>query len=168
VNGRWQVVEVAWGWCGLRRDEGGLTRVSLPAVQRDAAVAAVAGGAAEALADPLLREAAALLVAYFAGERVAFDLPLDPRGVGPFGLKVLRACARIPHGATSTYGELARAAGSPGGARAVGQALGRNPLPVVIPCHRVIGADGRLVGFGAGLAVKRRLLALEGIEVAGA
>lgn len=160
---RWRVVEVAWGWCGLRRSEGGLSRVSLPAAERAAAVQAVAGGAVEAANDPLLSAAAELLMAYFAGRRVAFDLPLDLGGRGDFTRAVLEACAAIPWGVTRTYGELAAEVGSPRAARAVGQALGRNPLPVLIPCHRVIGADGRLVGFGSGLALKRRLLEHEGI-----
>ena len=160
---RWQVVEVAWGWCGLQRGEAGLTRVSLPSPRRADAVQAVSAGAEEAESDPLLAGAAALLTAYFSGERIAFDLPLELRGVGAFGLDVLRACAAIPWGSTRTYGGLAARVGSPGAARAVGQALGRNPLPVLIPCHRVIGADGRLVGFGSGLPLKRRLLEHEGI-----
>jgi methylated-DNA-[protein]-cysteine S-methyltransferase len=125
----------------------------------------VAGSGAPDADDPLLGEAARLLEGYFAGRGVCFDLPLDPAGISGFGRAVLDACARIPHGATATYGELAAQIGRPGAARAVGQALGRNPLPVVIPCHRVIGADGRLVGFGSGLGMKRRLLELEGIDV---
>ena len=103
---------------------------------------------------------------YFDGEALRFDLPVAPAGMGPFGLRVLAACAQIPWGETRSYGEIAAAAGSPRGARAAGQALGRNPVPVIVPCHRVIGADGSLVGFGSGLDTKQRLLALE--RIAGA
>jgi methylated-DNA-[protein]-cysteine S-methyltransferase len=97
---------------------------------------------------------------YFAGERTAFDLPLRPVGSG-FELAVWDQLTRIPYGATRSYGSVAAAVGEPGGAQAVGSANGRNPLAVVIPCHRVIGADGSLVGFGGGLARKRFLLDLE-------
>jgi methylated-DNA-[protein]-cysteine S-methyltransferase len=97
---------------------------------------------------------------YFAGERTAFDLPLQPRG-SPFELAVWEQLTRIPYGETRSYGYIAAAVGEPGGAQAVGAANGRNPLAVVVPCHRVIGADGTLVGFGGGLPRKRFLLDLE-------
>lgn len=103
---------------------------------------------------------------YLAGERREFGSPLDLCLVrGNFGRVVLARLAEVPFGALVTYGELARAAGRPGAARAVGGAVGRNPLPIVIPCHRVIAADGRLGGFSAGLPNKRALLALEGHTV---
>lgn len=102
------------------------------------------------------------LEAYFAGERTAFDLPLAPHGT-PWQLEVWAALREIPYGQTASYGEIARALGRPPGAsRAVGAANGRNPIAVIVPCHRVIGADGTLVGFGGGLDRKRALLALEG------
>jgi methylated-DNA-[protein]-cysteine S-methyltransferase len=97
---------------------------------------------------------------YFAGERTAFDLPLRPVG-SDFELAVWDQLTRIPYGETRSYGFVARAVGEPGGAQAVGAANGRNPLAVVVPCHRVIGADGSLVGFGGGLPRKRFLLDLE-------
>ena len=97
---------------------------------------------------------------YFAGTRQLFDLPLHPLGT-PFQLAVWRELARIPYGATRSYGELARRIGQPRAVRAVGAANGRNPLPIVLPCHRVIGADGSLTGFGGGLPTKRFLLAME-------
>jgi len=98
---------------------------------------------------------------YFAGERETFDLPLAPRGSG-FQAEVWRALTRIPYGGTTTYGELARTLGHPTAARAVGAANGANPLSIVIPCHRVIGADGGLTGYAGGVERKRYLLALEG------
>jgi methylated-DNA-[protein]-cysteine S-methyltransferase len=107
-----------------------------------------------------LREVIAQLEAYFAGERRGFDLPLAPEGT-PFQREVWSALLAIPYGETVSYGELARRLGRPNASRAVGAANGRNPIPIIIPCHRVIGADGSLTGFGGGLAIKRRLLELE-------
>ena len=115
----------------------------------------------EAPDHPVLSRAAAQLAEYFAGRRKAFDLPLAPAGT-PFQQAVWRALADIPFGETRTYAGLARALGRPRAARAVGAANGRNPLPIVLPCHRVIGSDGGLTGYAGGLAVKRRLLELEG------
>ncbi|GLQ88975.1 methylated-DNA--[protein]-cysteine S-methyltransferase [Dyella flagellata] len=97
---------------------------------------------------------------YFAGERTSFDLPLHPIGTA-FQVAVWQALAKIPYGATISYGELAQRIGQPQAMRAVGAANGRNPLPIVLPCHRVIGANGSLTGFGGGLPTKRFLLAME-------
>jgi methylated-DNA-[protein]-cysteine S-methyltransferase len=110
--------------------------------------------------DALLREADEQLSAYFAGELRRFDLPLSPRGTD-FQRRVWDAVAAVPYGTTTTYSRLAAAIGSPSATRAVGAANGRNPLPIVVPCHRVIGASGALTGYGGGLDVKRALLALE-------
>ncbi len=98
---------------------------------------------------------------YFAGERRTFSVRLAPQGT-PFQLSVWQALRAIPYGETLSYGELARRLGCPGGARAVGLANGANPLPIIVPCHRVIGVDGSLTGFGGGLLIKRALLTLEG------
>ena len=100
------------------------------------------------------------LDAYFAGERTAFDLPLAPAGT-PFQLRVWDELRRIPYGTTTSYGELAARLGQPTASRAVGLANGRNPISVVVPCHRVIGANGSLTGFGGGTERKRLLLDLE-------
>ncbi len=111
---------------------------------------------------PVLDEAARQLDAYFAGELVAFDLPLELNG-SEFNRRCWLALASIPYGQTVSYGEQARRLGlGHDAARAVGAANGRNPLPLVLPCHRVIGADGSLTGFGGGLDVKRFLLEHEG------
>jgi methylated-DNA-[protein]-cysteine S-methyltransferase len=110
----------------------------------------------------LLDEAAAQLAAYFAGDRIDFDLPLDLDGT-EFQRQCWLALASIPYGQTVSYGEQARRLGlGPDAARAVGAANGQNPLPLVLPCHRVIGADGSLTGFGGGLHLKRFLLEHEG------
>ncbi len=111
---------------------------------------------------PLLLETLHQLEAYFHGERTAFDLPLDLRGT-PFQMRVWEEVARIPYGQTRTYGMIAEAIGKPLAARAVGQAVGRNPIVIVIPCHRVIAANGKLGGFSSGLWRKEALLVLEGI-----
>jgi methylated-DNA-[protein]-cysteine S-methyltransferase len=98
---------------------------------------------------------------YFAGSRRDFDLPLDLR-VAPFHADVLAQLARVPYGQTETYGALAAKAGRPKAARAVGTVMNRNPIPIVLPCHRIVGANGTLTGYAGGLDVKLRLLQLEG------
>jgi methylated-DNA-[protein]-cysteine S-methyltransferase len=108
-----------------------------------------------ALAEPIRQ-----LRAYFAGELQTFDLPLAPQGT-PFQLEVWRRLRDIPYGETISYGELARRIGNPQASRAVGLANGANPISIVIPCHRVIGSNGKLTGYGGGLEVKEKLLALE-------
>lgn len=97
---------------------------------------------------------------YFAGKRIEFDLPLAPEGTD-FQRNVWRRLQEIPYGETISYGELAKRIGNPKASRAVGAANGQNPIPIVIPCHRVIGANGKLTGFGGGLPTKEALLALE-------
>jgi len=107
-----------------------------------------------------LAEAIRQLKAYFAGELEDFDLSLAPQGT-PFQQKVWSELQKIPYGKTTSYGELARRIGNPNASRAVGLANGSNPIPIVIPCHRVIGSNGRLTGYGGGLPIKEKLLALE-------
>jgi methylated-DNA-[protein]-cysteine S-methyltransferase len=109
----------------------------------------------------VLGETVRQLDEYFAGTRRAFDLDLAPQGTA-FQLAVWEALRAIPHGATVSYGDIARAVGRPNAVRAVGQANGRNPLAIVVPCHRVIGSDHSLTGYGGGIDHKRTLLALEG------
>ena len=117
----------------------------------------------------VLRSAAAVdnahreLDEYFAGRRHAFDLAVDLRGLTPFSERVLHELARVPFGETATYAGLAERAGKPKAARAVGTIMNRNPIPIVLPCHRIIGANGSLVGYGGGLDRKVALLTLEGV-----
>ena len=99
---------------------------------------------------------------YFSGRRRSFDLSIDLRGAAPFTAEVLDQLARVPYGQTATYGELASRVGHPRSARAVGTVMNRNPVPIVLPCHRVVGASGSLVGYGGGLERKEQLLRLEG------
>ena len=129
--------------------------------QDGAAPVQLAGHITEDPGRPILRQAARQLAEYFAGKRTVFNLPLDLRGT-PFQLAVWRSLATIPYGHTLSYGEQAALIGRPRAVRAVGQANGRNPVPIILPCHRVIGADGSLGGFSGGLALKRTLLRREG------
>ncbi|WP_419908015.1 methylated-DNA--[protein]-cysteine S-methyltransferase [Candidatus Poriferisodalis sp.] len=115
----------------------------------------------EAPDHPILRQAAHQLNEYFDGDRTSFDVPLDLRGT-PFQEAAWRALGDIPYGSTRSYGEQAALIGRPKAVRAIGQANGRNPVPIVLPCHRVIGADGSLTGFGGGLDLKTQLLQHEG------
>lgn len=109
--------------------------------------------------DPVRRE----LDEYFEGRRHGFDLSVDLRGLTPFSERVLGELALVPFGETATYAQLAARAGNPKAARAVGTIMNRNPVPIVLPCHRVVGADGSLVGYGGGLERKETLLRLEGV-----
>ena len=113
-------------------------------------------------APTVLGDTAAQLEEYFAGQRRCFDLPLDLVGT-PFQQKIWRSLADIPYGSTVTYGQQAERIGRPSASRPVGAANGRNPVSIVLPCHRVIGANGSLTGFAGGLAAKRFLLDLEGV-----
>ena len=110
---------------------------------------------------PLLARGREELLEYLAGARRDFDLPLAPQGT-PFQQRVWAVLREIPYGQTRSYRELALAAGSPRGYRAVGMANHRNPIPILIPCHRAVGADGSLTGYAGGLELKRKLLELEG------
>jgi len=150
------------GWVCLAASDEGIAACTLPQPTAAAALAQVDEGlAAPARADALLPRAAQELRRYFAGKRVALDLPLGLSGLLDFTRRVLLAVARIPYGETRSYGQIARAAGRPNAARAVGQAMARNPLALIVPCHRVIGSSGGLIGFGGGLDLKRNLLEME-------
>lgn len=102
---------------------------------------------------------------YFSGKRKAFDVDVDLSGLTPFQSRVLAATAKIPFGEVSTYGTVAKRAGNPKASRAAGGALNSNPIPIVVPCHRVVGSTGALVGYAGGLDAKKRLLAIEGADV---
>jgi methylated-DNA-[protein]-cysteine S-methyltransferase len=132
-----------------------------------AALAAVPPGAVRRPGRPPLPEVRTQLAEYSAGERRSFAFPLAPRGT-EFERRVWQALTEIPYGETRSYAEIARAIGRPAACRAVGRANGRNPIALVIPCHRVIGSDGSLTGYGGGLELKRFLLDLEGAGQAAA
>jgi len=162
-------IQVAWGWVGIAWSAQGLVGVTLPQPDEAAALALLpapddqppdppAGLDLEALTDKLRR--------YFEEEQVVFDEPLDLAAGTAFQQRVWALTRDIPRGQTRTYGQLARQAGSPSAARAVGQAMAHNPWPVLVPCHRVVGHDGRLTGFGGGLEMKERMLVMEGARAA--
>jgi len=131
-------------------------------VDDDGALTRLGFGLGATSDDPRFAPVIAQLREYFAGERTAFELPLRPEGGTAFERRVWTELLSIPYGETASYGEIAARIGHPGKARAVGRANGRNPVAIVCPCHRVIGSDGSLTGFGGGLDVKRFLLEHEG------
>jgi methylated-DNA-[protein]-cysteine S-methyltransferase len=159
---RYDVVDSPVGELHVAATEGGLCRISYRADGWEDELARRFGvRVLRAPLDDIRRE----LDEYFAGRRREFDLPLDLR-VAPFHEQVLHELARVPYGSTETYGALAVKAGRPGAARAVGTVMNRNPIPIVLPCHRIVGATGALTGYAGGLDVKRHLLQLEGVILA--
>lgn len=161
----YHVFETRMGWVGIAGAGGRLSRLVLPRRAKREAVEALREGISGEFVetDHDFSGDAERLAAYFAGERVDFDCEPDTAGASPFDVRVWAAAREIGYGEVETYGWIAARTGQPGAARAVGQALGRNPIPVIVPCHRVIRSDGTLGGFGCGVDWKRRLLALEGI-----
>jgi len=141
----------------------GLCRISFdPQPEREAEWLAEAFGVKVLRAAKPVDDARRQLEEYFEGERTRFELPVDLRQSAPFSREILKRLARVPHGETTTYGALARAVGRPQAARAVGTVMNRNPIPIVLPCHRVVGANGSLTGYAGGLERKELLLKLEG------
>jgi methylated-DNA-[protein]-cysteine S-methyltransferase len=156
------------GWLGLVAGREGLAAVvSHPSEEEVRGRIAEGYPVAAPGENPLLAEAQRQFEEYFRGERRDFDLPLELPGIPPFSSAVLRQLVRVPYGATVTYGELAAAVGSPGAARAVGRAMATNPLPLVIPCHRVVGRGGKMTGYsgGEGIATKEWLLEHERLQL---
>lgn len=172
-----RATRVRYGWADtpvgrllVAASERGVCAIELGAIGDEArSLASLADFARRRLVGPELvadagavREACLQLAEYFDGRRRSFELPLDLHG-SPFAKSVWRQLLGLGFGETVSYGELARRLGIPGASRAVGRANGSNPVPIVVPCHRVLAAGGRLGGFSAGLETKRRLLALEGL-----
>jgi methylated-DNA-[protein]-cysteine S-methyltransferase len=149
------VLDSPVGSLTLVADDAGLRQINFP--QNGKPAAPDSGWHEDASA---LRETIRQLRAYFAGEIESFDLPLAPAGT-TFQQKVWSDLRKIPYGETISYGELAKRIGNPKASRAVGLANGSNPIPIIIPCHRVIGSNGKLTGYGGGLPIKEKLLALE-------
>jgi len=158
VDVRYDVVASPFGELFLAATPQGLCRISYTVEGQDELVARIFG--ARVLRSPL-DDVRRELDEYFEGHRREFDLPLDLR-VAPFHEAVLGELARVPYGRTDTYGHLASLVGRPKAARAVGTVMNRNPIPIVLPCHRIVGANGSLTGYGGGLDVKKALLELEG------
>ena len=168
-KGRYRsVFATEMGFCGVVASADGLLEVFTPFGETSAEemLRRIAARYPLAVAESqLTRQAADLLVRYFAGEAVTFDLAVDRQGFTPFQLAVYEVVARIPYGRVKTYAEVAGEANRPRAARGVGTAMARNPLPVIIPCHRVVGGSGDMTGYSApgGVASKRLLLAMEGM-----
>jgi methylated-DNA-[protein]-cysteine S-methyltransferase len=158
VDVRYDIVDSPIGGLFVAATERGLARIHFhPEGQEDELARIFGVRVLRAPLDDVRRE----LHEYFEGIRTTFDLPIDLR-VAPFHADVLRELALVPYGRTETYGALAARVGRPRAARAVGAVMNRNPIPIVLPCHRIVGANGSLTGYAGGLDVKRRLLELEG------
>ncbi|MEW5946364.1 MAG: methylated-DNA--[protein]-cysteine S-methyltransferase [bacterium] len=158
----WHCWENAWGWCGVAYTRKGIRRFTFGEEGMDALARRFAGGGArliwEKAPPPAVAGAVEQIDGYFDGLLREFSVPLDLEGYTDFTLRVWEAVSGVPYGGTVSYGELARKVGAPGAARAVGRALGANPAPVIIPCHRVIRKNGGLGGFSRGAGWKTRLL----------
>ena len=162
---KFSLLESDFGSIVLFARENHLSRLDLVASGPAEARSQVCAEFPEAIEQPRHFEAVAqLLRHYFRGERVAFDIPLDLVGLKAFTGRVLSETRKIPCGALASYGAIAERLALPHAARAVGQALRKNPIPIVIPCHRVVRSDGSLGGFALGLDMKVRLLSMEGVD----
>lgn len=167
----YHLFDTAFGTCAIAWSEAGLIRVQLPEATRAQTEARMRLGGVAPADSPLPQfalDAVDTLQAYLAGSTASLDaLHLDESIVTTFDASIYRALRAVPRGATVTYGDLAKQVGQPGAARAVGMAMGRNPWPVIVPCHRVLASGHKLGGFSApgGTATKERLLALEGVVV---
>jgi methylated-DNA-[protein]-cysteine S-methyltransferase len=164
MNGKLKYVtfDTRMGWVGILGSPEGIRRTTLPQASADAARQRL--GKEAAGAEPshhLFENLTARLKRYFQGERASFPDELNLTGATPFQVRVWQAARLIPHGETRSYRWLAAQAGNQKAARAVGTALARNPLPIIVPCHRVVASNGGLGGFSGGLEMKRRLLSLE-------
>ncbi len=157
-----EVCETRRGWIGVVGSSDGLKKVILPLKSKEAVLGRIASyGCCENHDNTSFTDLTDRIRRYFDGEPVKFTDKLDLSGATRFQKNVWLTVRNIPRGETRSYGWVASQLGLPGAARAVGQALGRNPVPIVIPCHRVIGNDGKLVGFGGGVEIKKFLLQLE-------
>ena len=163
--------ETAMGACGIAWSDRGVKHLQLPEGSRSATERRVAARGANASAGeppPAVRAAIRLLERYFAGDQVDLSgIALDLSGASPFHRKIYAAARALAWGKTATYGELAQQIGARDAARAVGQAMGKNPVPIIVPCHRVLAAGGKIGGFSAhgGASTKQRLLTLEGVHL---
>ena len=160
TESKYDLVETADGWVGIEASDAGVKRITLPTKNRKSVLAEMGieeqdltPGAGGGLGDRLRH--------YFVGQPVVFKDGIDLTGTTEFQRQVYQAACQIPYGETKSYGELAESIGKPGAARAVGQALGANPVPILIPCHRVVAADGGLGGYTGGINTKKKLLEME-------
>lgn len=160
---KYATIETDLGWVGVALSKGGLRAVELPLPSRIKAIERMAElGADEPAPDADLGEIPAAVRALVAGRPASSGVRLDWMGITPFRRAVLEECVRIPSGETRSYGWLAEQVGRPRAARAVGRVMATNPWPLFVPCHRVVGSDGSLHGYGGGLPMKDALLRAEG------
>ncbi|MDP2728695.1 MAG: MGMT family protein [Dehalococcoidia bacterium] len=159
---RFALKETLCGWVGALASDRGLQRIILPLPSREQVLLDL--GIEDGRQDASLETFLGKIERYLTGEPIVLDEPWDEEMGTPFQKAVWRATQEIPRGQTRSYGQVAQAVGRPRATRAVGRALSRNPLPILIPCHRVLAADGSLCGFACGLGMKQRLLALEGAD----
>lgn len=156
------VFDTEFGWMAIVASERGLNRLTLPQPAADKALVLISDLLPKATASTRpFRELVHRLGLYFKGEKINFPDELDLRNSTDFQQEVWRLTASIPYGETRAYGWIANELGRPGSVRAVGQAMARNPLPIIIPCHRVVGSNGALGGYSGGLEMKRNLLEME-------
>jgi methylated-DNA-[protein]-cysteine S-methyltransferase len=161
------VFKTGMGWCGVVSSENGVLRIVIGCHSREDILREIMGAFGRSITKiPPKGDIVDEIKRYFSGERVSFNCAIDWSSLSLFQQKVFKAARKIPYGRFESYGSLAKKAGCPNGSRAVGGALARNPLPLVIPCHRIVRGDGGLGGFSAvgGVTLKRTLLRLEGIN----
>ncbi|MFC1974240.1 methylated-DNA--[protein]-cysteine S-methyltransferase [Chloroflexota bacterium] len=164
---RYTIVATGFGWMGIAGSEKGLSFLTLPQLSRRIALSALEGILENAVEDAeAFADLPSILKRYFDGERISFSSDIDLSDATSFQSDVWMATMAIPYGETRNYSWIARQIGRSKAWRAVGSALSKNPLPIVVPCHRVIAVNGGLGGFGGGLEMKRRLLSLEGVQIA--
>ncbi|MDD5127416.1 MAG: methylated-DNA--[protein]-cysteine S-methyltransferase [Dehalococcoidales bacterium] len=162
---RYITFETAAGWIGALSSANGLLSITLPRRSAPQALRSLGKRAHDAILAPeIFHDLAARLQTYFSRQQVDFSDILDLSSATTFQQRVWKVTRLIPYGKTQTYGWIAQQLGNPAASRAVGQALGANPLPIIIPCHRVLASNGRLGGFSGGLKTKKQLLKLEGID----
>ncbi len=156
------IFDTEFGWVGIVGSDGGLYRLIWHQPSPAAVLSALSPFLSGAIEDsPFFADLPQRLQRYFRGEEVHFPDRLDLSDATPFQRAVLELVRSIPYGETKSYAWVAKQSGKPKAFRAVGQVLGRNPLPIIVPCHRVVGSDGSLVGFGSGVGLKKRLLDME-------
>ncbi|MGD2095443.1 MAG: methylated-DNA--[protein]-cysteine S-methyltransferase [Phycisphaerales bacterium] len=165
-DAKYTIFNTKWGYFGLAGTENSLCRAQLPGPNREKIKSLLLKNLPTCQFDKnFCKKLQKQIIAYFEGDRVNFngDIPLLLDGFTPFGISVLKACKNVGYGHTTTYSRLAEKSGSPNASRAVGSILAKNPLPLIIPCHRIIRNDGKLGGFTAsgGITLKRKLLELE-------